>query len=146
MPGKVRFYKLCKRFVDEKDAPPEVKELKYYALAIGHHIGVVDCLSPVMVMEEGDYFKWISKLPPGKARSKLEGLARWGELEINKEHVSPLVAALAGAAASFLPEEKQWAGCLLQLLRSIQKEPAIYLVVRLSEGASDYSGQRADGR
>ncbi|MBC7341623.1 MAG: formate hydrogenlyase, partial [Clostridia bacterium] len=78
MPGKVKFFKLCKRFVDEKDAPPEVKQLEYYALAIGHHIGVVDCLSPVMVMEEGDYFQWISKLPQGKARSKLESLARWG--------------------------------------------------------------------
>lgn len=136
MPGKVRFYKLCKRFVDEKDekdAPPRVKQLEYYALAIGHHIGVVDCLSPVMVIDEEDYFQWISKLPRGKARSKLEGLARWGELEINKEHVSPLVAALAGAASSFLPEEKQWAGCLLQHLQSIGKEPAIYLVVRLTK-------------
>ncbi|GFN23359.1 formate hydrogenlyase maturation HycH family protein [Thermanaeromonas sp. C210] len=146
MPGKVKFFKLCKRFVDEKDAPPEVKQLEYYALAIGHHIGVVDCLSPVMVMEEEDYFKWISKLPQGKARSKLEGLAKWGELEINRDHVSPLVAALAQASTSFLPEEKKWADCLLQLLQSIKKEPAIYLVVRLSEGASDYSGQRADGR
>ncbi|SMB92719.1 formate hydrogenlyase maturation protein HycH [Thermanaeromonas toyohensis ToBE] len=145
MPGKVKFFKLCKRFVDEKDAPPEVKQLEYYALALGHHIGVVDCLSPVMVMEEKDYFKWISKLPQGKARSKLEGLSKWGELEINREHVAPLVSALVKASPSFLPEEKKWADCLLQLLQSIQKEPAIYLVVRLSEGASDYCRQRADG-
>lgn len=146
MPGKVKFFKLGKRFVDEKDAPPEVKQLEYYALAIGHHIGVVDCLLPVMVMEESDYFQWISKLPPGKARNKLAGLAKWGELEINKEHVAPLVSALAEAASRFLPEEKEWADGLLQLLHAIQKEPAIYLVVRLSEGTSDHCRQRADGR
>ena len=146
MPGEVKFYKLCKRFVDENDAPPQVRQLEYYALAIGHHVGVVDCLSPVMGIEGESYFRWISKLPLGKARSKLEGLAKWGELEINKEHVPSLVSALVSVAPSFLPEEKRWAGCLLQLLQSIQKEPAIYLVVRLSEGASAHCGQRPDGR
>lgn len=141
MPGKVKFFKLSKKFVDEKDAPSEVKQLQYYALAIGHHIGVVDCLSPVMVIEEEDYFQWIRKLPQGKARSKLEGLAKWGELEINRGHVAPLISALSEAASRFLSEEKKWAQTLLQVLQSIHKEPAIYLVVRLSEEASDYSRQ-----
>ncbi|WP_338835521.1 formate hydrogenlyase maturation HycH family protein [Neomoorella thermoacetica] len=146
MPGRVEFYKLCKKFVDEKDIPAEVQQLEYYALAIGHHIGVVDCLASIMAMDKEAYFKWISKLPRGKARSKLEGLARWGELEINKEHVPALIAALEEANASFLPEEKQWTDCLLRLLYAMEKEPAIYLVVRLSEGASDYCRQRTDGR
>lgn len=143
MPGKVKFFRLGKRFVDEKDAPPEVKQLEYYALAIGHHIGVVDCLVPVMVMEESDYFQWIRKLPPGKARSKLEGLAKWGELEINREHVAPFASALAEAASRFLPEERQWADSLLQLLHGIQEEPAIYLVVRRGEGKQESSIFRA---
>lgn len=145
MPGKVKFFKLSKRFVDEKDAPAEVEQLKYYALAIGHHIGIVDCLSPVITMEEKDYFKWVSKLPTGKVRRKLEGLIKWGEIEINREHVDLLVSALSQAFPSFLPEEKEWANCLLKLLHSIQKEPAIYVVVRLSEENSDYCRQRAEG-
>lgn len=132
MSGKVKFFRLSKRFVDEKDAPPEIKQLEYYALAIGHHIGVVDCLSPVMVLEEEEYFKWIGKLPPGKAKSKLEGLSKWGELEINREHVSPLVSALTKAKSNFFPAEIKWADCLLQLLKSMQKEPAIYVVVKIS--------------
>jgi hypothetical protein len=149
MPGKVKFFKLYKKFVDEgkKDSPPEVRQLKYYTLAIGHHVGVVDCLAPVMVMEEEDYFKWIRKLPQGKGRGKLEGLAKWGELEINRDHVAALGSALSEASSNFLPEEKKWASSLLQLLQLIKKEPAIYLVVRLSEEeASDYCRQRADGR
>jgi formate hydrogenlyase maturation protein HycH len=140
MPGKVKFFKLYKKFVDEENnATPEVRQLKYYALAIGHHIGVVDCLSPVMVMEKEDYFNWIRKLPEGKAKRKLEGLAKWGELEINRDHVASLGLALSEADSSFLPEEKKWASNLLQILQMIQKEPAIYLVVRLNEEASDYS-------
>jgi formate hydrogenlyase maturation protein HycH len=139
MPGKVKFFKLYKKFVDENNDTPEVRQLKYYALAIGHHIGVVDCFSPVMDIEKEDYFNWIRKLPQGKARRKLEGLAKWGELEINREHVALLSSALSEAASSFLPEEKKWTSNLLQLLQMIKKEPAIYLVVRLSEEASDYS-------
>jgi hypothetical protein len=147
MPCKVSVFKLSKKFVDEQDAPPEVRQLEYYALAIGHHIGVLDCLSPVMVMDEEDYLKWIRKLPAGKARNKLEGLAKWGELEIHREHVTSLESAIRGADASFTPEEKTWAQQMLQLLQSIKMEPAIYLVVRRSEGErfSDHRGQRADG-
>jgi formate hydrogenlyase maturation protein HycH len=142
MPGKVRFFKLYKKFVDENNTDtPEVRQLKYYALAIGHHIGVVDCFTPVMVMDQEDYFHWIQKLPDGKARRKLEGLAKWGELEINREHVASLEAALAEAASSFLPEEKEWANNLLLLLQMIKQEPAVYLVVRLSEETSDYCRQ-----
>lgn len=146
MPGKVKFFKLSKRFVDEKDSPAEVQQLQYYALAIGHHIGVVDCLSPVLDLEAEDYFAWIAKLPQGKARRKLEGLAKWGELEIKREHVSLLESALTSPESNFLPTEEQWARKLLQLLQSIKKEPAIYLVVRLSEGTCDDCGQRHDGR
>jgi formate hydrogenlyase maturation protein HycH len=140
MPGKVKFFKLYKKFVDEENnTAPEVRQLKYFALAIGHHIGVVDCLSPVIVIEKEDYFNWIRKLPQGKAKRKLEGLSKWGELEINRDHVASLESVLSEADSSFLPEEKKWASNLLQLLQMIKKEPAIYLVVRLSEEASDYS-------
>jgi len=130
MPDKVEFYRLSKKFVDEKEASPQVKQLEYYALAIGHHVGVVDCFSPVMNMAREEYLKWIAKLPQTEARRKMEGVVKWGEAEITKEHVRPLIKALTDAAPTFLPEEKKWAECLLQLLRSIQREPAIYLVVR----------------
>ncbi|MDI6913133.1 MAG: formate hydrogenlyase maturation HycH family protein [Desulfitobacteriaceae bacterium] len=130
MLGKVEFYRLSKKFVDEKEAPPQVKQLEYYALAIGHHVGVVDCFSPVMNMAREEYLKWIAKLPQTEARRKMEGVVKWGEVEITEEHVRLLIKALTDAAPTFLPEEKKWAECLLQLLRSIQREPAIYLVVR----------------
>ncbi|QNB46652.1 formate hydrogenlyase maturation protein HycH [Thermanaerosceptrum fracticalcis] len=130
MSGKVEFYRLSKKFVDEKEAPPQVKQLEYYALAIGHHVGVVDCFSPVMNMAREEYLKWIAKLPQTEARRKMEGVVKWGEVEITREHVRPLIKALTSAAPVFLPEEKKWVDCLLQLLWSMEREPAIYLVVR----------------
>lgn len=131
MQNKVKFFKLYKKFVDENESAPEVKQLQYYALAIGHHVGVVDCLSPVLEMEKEAYLRWIGKLPEGIGRKKLEGLTKWGELEINKHHAAPLAAALSEASSRFLPEEKRWAEQLLQHLQMMIKDPLVYLVVRL---------------
>ncbi|WP_305813079.1 formate hydrogenlyase maturation HycH family protein [Photobacterium leiognathi] len=41
----VYFYNGSRKFVDESyDVPEEAKQIMYYSLAIGHHLGVVDCL------------------------------------------------------------------------------------------------------
>lgn len=87
-------------------------------------------MAPVLEMEEADYFRWIGKLPPGRGRRKLEGLAKWGELVITREHVGSLESALSEAAPRFLAEETQWAEALRFHLHTIMQEPALYLVVR----------------
>lgn len=132
MADKVTFYQLTRKFVDEKDAPPEIKELEYYALAIGHHVGVVDCLSAAMEMPHEEFAAWISKLPPREGRRKLEGVTKWSEIEINKDHCKSIMDAFLAGSDIFNPQEKEWAETLLKILRAIEHEPAIYLMVRRS--------------
>ncbi len=46
MSEKVVFSQLSRKFIDENDATPaEAQQVVYYSLAIGHHLGVIDCLS-----------------------------------------------------------------------------------------------------
>ncbi|MEN1663624.1 formate hydrogenlyase maturation HycH family protein, partial [Pseudomonas aeruginosa] len=45
MSEKVVFSQLSRKFIDENDATPaEAQQVVYYSLAIGHHLGVIDCL------------------------------------------------------------------------------------------------------
>lgn len=44
MSEKVVFSQLSRKFIDENDATPaEAQQVVYYSLAIGHHLGVIDC-------------------------------------------------------------------------------------------------------
>lgn len=50
MADEVFFYRLSRKFVDEQfDVPEEAREVMYYSLAIGHHLGIVDCLRADLV-------------------------------------------------------------------------------------------------
>ncbi|VEB88118.1 formate hydrogenlyase maturation protein [Citrobacter koseri] len=45
MSETVVFSQLSRKFIDENDATPaEAQQVVYYSLAIGHHLGVIDCL------------------------------------------------------------------------------------------------------
>ncbi len=132
MSRKVEFYQLSRKFVDSKDVPEKFQHLIYYSLAIGHHVGVLDCFRKIMGMDREEYAKWIAKFPPGEGRRKLEGVLKWGEIEITREHIGILLRSLNSALPGMLPEEKEWAYSLMGLLRAIAEEPAIYLVVRAS--------------
>jgi len=147
--AEVVFYALSRKFVDDdqgRTLRPEIRQLRHYTLAIGHHIGVVDCLTPVLTIGEEAYGAWVAKLPPGPARKKLEGLLRWGEIEVRRDFAEPLAAALAAAAPAFTPAEQQWAEALQRLCRAMAEEPAFYLVVRRRDPAGDDRRQRTDGR
>lgn len=133
----VRVYRLSARFVDERDAPPEIEQLKLYTLALGHHIGVVDCLSPVLSVPAEDFFQMVCRLPDGPARKKLDGLATWGEIEIRRGHARVLLAAMSGAAEE-VQEAGQWVRDFVSTLQTVERTPAAYLVVRMSEGPSDH--------
>lgn len=129
---EIEFYQLNQKFVDSKNVPDQLKNLIYYSLAIGHHIGVLDCFKKIMGISQEEYLQWIKKFPQGEGRRKLEGVLKWGEIEITKEHIGPLLNAVTSAMPKMLPQEKEWASCLIRLLRNINGEPAIYLVVRSS--------------
>ncbi|HSD83066.1 MAG TPA: formate hydrogenlyase maturation HycH family protein [Anaerolineae bacterium] len=143
MPQQVVFYRLSHKFVDSRDAPAESRNLIYYSLAIGHHVGVLDCFSSALSMASHEYVAWIAQLPPGDGRRKLEGVLKWGEIEINKDHVNSVASALLTGLATMPPPQQHWTQVLLQLLHNIDEEPVMYLMVRMHyNGAGSHSDRR----
>lgn len=94
----VVFYRLGKKFVDnERSIPEDVRSVLYYTLAIGHHTGVIDCLDPRIGSSREVYADVLAALPAGAARDKLAGVERFGEIQLDKEHVPVLREATAAA-------------------------------------------------
>ena len=69
--GEIVFWTLRKKFVASSDEMPEhSSQVMYYSLAIGHHVGVIDCLNvafrcPLTEYEQRGYttkMKQIGKL------------------------------------------------------------------------------------
>ncbi len=49
MSETVVFSQLSRKFIDENDATPDAaQQVVYYSLAIGHHLGVIDCLEAAL--------------------------------------------------------------------------------------------------
>ncbi|RZV01695.1 UNVERIFIED_ORG: formate hydrogenlyase maturation protein HycH [Serratia quinivorans] len=129
--AQVVFYSLSRKFVQEKKAPPKAQEVIYYSLAIGHHLGVIDCLEAKLSCPLTGFHAWVAHLPVGStARSKLEGVDRFGEICIDSSHTHLLATALSTAAPQMTVEQQNWSQQLIALLQSIENEPAIYLMVR----------------
>lgn len=79
--GQVNFYRLSRKFVDESEMPQEAKQVMYYSLAIGHHLGIVDCLKSEMDCTGQEYLEWISALPEDSdAYRKMKGFLMFGKL------------------------------------------------------------------
>jgi len=130
MPDKIVIYALNRKFVNqEKDIPETAQQVMYYSLAIGHHVGVIDCLERLAEVPLPDFAAWLAQLPQGPARQKLAGILSWGEIEVNQQHVAELAPVLSAAAA---PGETLalFVAALLQALRQMAVEPALYLMVR----------------
>lgn len=132
MSESVVFCQLSRKFVDESEnTPPEAQQVVYYGLAIGHHLGVIDCLKENLVCPFAAYRDWIATLEAGsEARRKMEGVPRYGEIVIDQSHVVLLATALDAAKPTQTPEQQSWSQALLDMLQAIQQEPAIYLMVR----------------
>ena len=111
MSEKVVFSQLSRKFIDENDATPaEAQQVVYYSLAIGHHLGVIDCLEAALTCPWDDYLAWIATL------------------DIN--HVPMLANAFDKARAAQTSQQKEWSTMLLSMLHDIHQENAIYLMVR----------------
>lgn len=127
MTARVVFYQLRTKFVNRReDIPEEARQVVYYSLAVGHHVGVMDCFSRLAEVPLENFSEWLQTLPAGPARSKLEGVLAWGEIEINKSHSAMLLEL-------FEQENKDhptWLDVLVDGLRCMQQEPAYYWMVR----------------
>ncbi len=82
MSETVVFSQLSRKFIDENDATPDqAQQVVYYSLAIGHHLGVIDCLEAALSCPWDAYLAWIATLEAGSAaRRKMEGVPKYGEI------------------------------------------------------------------
>jgi len=125
------FYQLTHKFISDRQGTPEnARQVVYYSLAIGHHVGVMDCFKSIMEVPLDGYRQWISRLPEGNGRHKLEGVLKWGEIEINSSHAVELLPALNSSLPQMDGCEAHWTSELIQSLHQMVAEPALYLMVR----------------
>ncbi len=130
---KVIFYSLNQKFLDsDNDVPANSgsRQVMYYSLAIGHHVGVIDCLRTILTCPFEECRQWFSLLPQGAAKQKMEGLFRFGEITIDRTHTRMLMNAFNEIRPNMTGNLAKWTDCLLHAFSSIEKEPAIYLMVR----------------
>ncbi|GLP97310.1 formate hydrogenlyase maturation HycH family protein [Paraferrimonas sedimenticola] len=132
MSDKVLFYALSRKFVDEQtDVPEEAKQVMYYGLAIGHHLGIVDCLKAVITCSRDEYKTWLEALPEGgTARRKMEGFFRFGEITIFPEHIHMLANAFEAALAKQSSQYQKLSRDFIDALGKIYREPDMYIMVR----------------
>ena len=132
MSETVVFSQLSRKFIDENDATPDAaQQVVYYSLAIGHHLGVIDCLEAALSCPWDDYLAWIGTLAAGsEARRKMEGVPKYGEIVIDINHVVMLAQAFDAARTNQNDAQKAWSNQLLGMLHDIHQENAIYLMVR----------------
>jgi hydrogenase-4 component J len=127
MTARISIYQLHSKFVNQRqDVPEDARQIVYYSLAVGHHVGVIDCFSSIAEVPVDEFSTWVEQLPEGPARTKLEGALRWGEIEINRSHVEMLLPVFEQPHSA--PES--WKGRLAQCLRGIRQEPALYCMLR----------------
>jgi len=132
MAGKIIFYALNQKFLErEEDRPADAKQVMYYSLAIGHHLGVIDCLKAVVEWPTEHFAAWVERFPQGsEARRKFEGALRFGEITIDASHVKMLGAAMTQLESETAPEHQSAQAALMQAFAAIDAEPAMYLIGR----------------
>lgn len=129
--GKVIFWSLRQKFVDsDDDVPEDAQQVMYYSLAIGHHVGMIDCLKTELECPLDGFQSWVNALPEGEARRKLQGLITFGEINIDSTHTNMLALALDHFAKDSDSPYQAWSATLIRLLGEIEREPAIYLIVK----------------
>lgn len=127
MSPKIVVYQLRSKFVNQReDVPEAARQVVYYTLAVGHHVGVMDCFSSQVEIPVDEFTVWVESLPEGPARTKLEGVVRWSEIEVNSSHVEMLLPLFEAAQA----DGPSWNREFVQCLNSIKQEPALYLMLR----------------
>lgn len=136
MTKRVKIHALNQRFLEKEaddNAPEQVGQIMYYSLAIGHHVGVIDCFEAVLECSLTDYEKWIAYLPEGDARRKMTGLLKFGEIVIDNTHINLLGSAFVSIKDRVEQPFQGWTMTLLKLLQSMTQEPAMYLMVKARE-------------
>lgn len=131
MKGDVVFYRLNAKILErEEDIPADAKQVMYYSLAIGHHVGVFDCFKPVLRCGRALYQRLLDTFPEGEARRKFDGINRFGEITIDRSHTVLLGMAIDQIPDDADPEVIGWLAEFATSLATIEAEPAIYMMGR----------------
>lgn len=130
--GDVVFYQLNAKVLERKeDIPEDAKQVVYYSLAIGHHIGVFDCFRPAFRCTGAVFERVLDTLAASEeARRKLAGVLRFGEILVDHSHAAMLSDAIDAALPNAEPPVACWLERLHTALDAIRREPAIYLMGR----------------
>ncbi|WLI75869.1 formate hydrogenlyase maturation HycH family protein [Kosakonia sp. H02] len=130
--GKVMFWTLRQKFVDDSvELEEKSRQVMYYSLAIGHHVGVIDCLNVALECPLAQYQHWLTLIDEPEARRKMQGLLTFGEIVIDASHINTLAPAFARLSATAAEPWRGWSRQLLQHVQDMAHEPALYLMVRL---------------
>jgi hypothetical protein len=131
---QVVFYRLNRKIVNnQENIPEDARQVIYYSLAIGHHVGVMDCFSELMVVPAEKYKQFLDRLPDSEGRRKLEGVIKWNEIEINRGHVEELLPALKVLSSGMNDTDSEWVKTMIRCLQEMLAEPALYLMVKMRE-------------
>ncbi len=130
MRNEIVFYQLNAKFLERtEDIPQDAKQVVYYSLAIGHHIGVFDCFKPILRCSNVLYDRILAALPEeGTAHRKLSGLLRFGEIVVDRSHTAMLKEAIDQVVSTVDPEASAWFCALAAALDAIDQEPVMYLM------------------
>ncbi|MCZ3380780.1 formate hydrogenlyase maturation HycH family protein [Kosakonia sp. SOY2] len=130
--AKVMFWMLRQKFVDNSvELEDKSRQVMYYSLAIGHHVGVIDCLNVALECPLDEYQHWLTLIDDVEARRKMQGLLTFGEIVIDASHVNTLAPTCVQLSKTAEEPWRSWSRQLLQHLQDMAHEPAIYLMVRL---------------
>lgn len=143
MGGRVVLYQLTAKLVDsEIDIPQDAQDIMYYTLSVGHHTGVMDCFSEKLSCSADTFQAVLNNISDSKARMKLEGILRFGEIQIDKSHLAVLKPAIKRTLRELYirkdtnpySAEISWMSDFLQLLDAVERETAMYLMGRRVDG------------
>lgn len=129
--GEIVFWTLRQKFIDSSsDLPERSRQVMYYSLAIGHHVGVIDCLKQVLSCPIADYRAWVAQMEDEQAKRKMQGVFTFGEIVIDVSHAAMLRRALAPLADDKSSPWQMLSINFIHLLDEMVHEPAIYLMTR----------------
>jgi hypothetical protein len=152
MATKITFYRLTKKFVDagrerEEKLDKQTEDILYYTLGVGHHTGIIDCLEECLSCSGETYDGVLALLPEGDTKTKLEGLKKFGEIQIDKGHVAYMLPVMQEALKAALQSRQEtldadglpsgvsevgiFTGSLIDCLEAIDNEAALYMIGKI---------------
>ncbi|XPE51005.1 formate hydrogenlyase maturation HycH family protein [Shigella flexneri] len=95
--GEIVFWDAAGSSVASSDEMPETASGNVLPPAIGHHVGVIDCLNVAFRCPLTEYEDWLAQVPRGASPTQDVGVMTFGEIVIHASRTALLtrIAPLA---------------------------------------------------